>query len=110
VYEDHPLKVDAMALDLAKITELFLTPSSILVAALGVARTDPLKTGISGLGFVLSILWINCSRGATAGESSMRAKILEKLPVIFIFFWVFSTIVHALLWANPPSSASSLPQ
>jgi hypothetical protein len=50
-----------MNADLTKLVEIFLVPSSILVGALGVASTEPLKTGISMLGLVVSILWAICS-------------------------------------------------
>jgi hypothetical protein len=35
--------------EVAKVAELFLTPAAILVGALGVARTEGLKTGVSAL-------------------------------------------------------------
>src|SRR5262245_28387586 len=41
-----------------KLAELFLTPSSILIGAPGVARTEGLKFGISSIGILSSVLWI----------------------------------------------------
>jgi hypothetical protein len=46
--------------DVVKITEVFLTPASILVGALGVAQTEGLKTGISALALILTTLWEIC--------------------------------------------------
>ena len=94
-----PLETNTMTVDLKSITELFLTPSSILVGALGVARTEPLKTGISGLGLVASILWIVCSSEALEGDTTWRAWVLSRpLPILFIVCWAIATIVHAVLW------------
>jgi hypothetical protein len=46
--------------DVVKTTEVFLTPASILVGALGVAQTEGLKTGISALALILTTLWEIC--------------------------------------------------
>ena len=83
-------------LDVAKIANIFLVPNSILVAALGVARTEPLKTGVSILGFVVSGLWLVC--GMDAIGNSVREQVLAWLPTLFIGCWLLAGIVHARLW------------
>src|SRR6478735_7509965 len=50
--------------DLIKITEVFLVPSSFLVAALGTADTNPHRAGVSVLGLVISVFWLICAREA----------------------------------------------
>jgi hypothetical protein len=37
--------------------QMFLVPASILFTALGVARTEGLKTGISAIGIMMSGVW-----------------------------------------------------
>src|SRR5262245_52428267 len=79
------LETEAMAVELVPLTELFLTPSSILVGALGVARTEPLKTGISVLGLAASMLWIICSNDALVDDTTTRDFVLARLlPTLFI--------------------------
>lgn len=76
-----------MDADLTKLVEIFLVPSSILVGALGVASTEPLKTGISTLGFVVSILWAICGHDAfqtIQSNPSVRESVLACLPPLFI--------------------------
>jgi len=53
-----------------KVTAIFLTPPSILIGALGVARTEGLKTGISAIGMLSVWLWLKshlCIRDLYAG-------------------------------------------
>lgn len=98
--------------DLVKITEVFLIPSSFLVAALGTADTNPHRAGVSLIGLVVSILWWVCSREALAewaisdaetpaAARPRRMHILAWLPVIFTTGWVLSLIAHLLLWSRP---------
>ena len=94
--------------DLIKTTELFLIPSSFLVAALGTADTYPHKAAVSVLGLVVSVLWQLCTREAfseataTAEElrNSARIKILVWFPVIFVVGWLVSVVAH--LWLSGP--------
>ncbi|MFO0976119.1 MAG: hypothetical protein U0996_06945 [Planctomycetaceae bacterium] len=97
--------------DVVKITEVFLIPSSFLVAALGTADTNPHRAMVSLIGLVVSILWLICSREAvdeqypTGGSSECRApkriKIMSSLPVFFIVCWFLSIVAHLLLWSKP---------
>lgn len=97
--------------DLIKITEVFLVPSSFLVAALGTADTNPHRAGVSVLGLVISVLWWICSWEAFAerrpssaafrAAHSRRVRIMSWLPVFFAFGWLLSVVVHILLWSRP---------
>ena len=90
--------------DLVKVTEIFLVPSSFLVAALGTADTNPHRAMVSLLGFVISLLWLACSYDAsleTATGRSRRTNILLSLPVVFGAGWFCSTVAHLMLWNRP---------
>ncbi len=92
--------------DLIKVSEIFLVPSSFLVAALGTADTYPHKAAVSVLGLVVSVLWLVCSLEALPPRDparpppgrSRRIRILAWLPVIFILGWLVSVGVHGWLW------------
>lgn len=105
-------------LDLVKLTEIFLVPSSILVGALSVATTEPLKTGISALGFLAAVLWSVCNYDAMRQLNAaipLRGQVLAWLPVAFGACWLICTIIHAYWWRRPtdstpaPSPQKSLP-
>lgn len=83
-------------LDVVKATEIFLVPGSILVGALGVARTEGLKSGISALGLLLTVLWLVCIWGAYGAASTLpwRLTILLWMPVIFFVSWTISLRIH----------------
>lgn len=96
--------------DLIKISEIFLIPSSFLVAALGTADTNPHRAAISLLGFVISILWWIGTRDALRSlskqaegrqEHPQRTMILCTLPTVFLWGWLASAIVHGVLWNVP---------
>jgi hypothetical protein len=98
--------------DLIKVTEIFLIPSSFLVAALGAADTNLHRAAVSVLGLTVSILWWMCSREALAelhlqrSESgtatySRRILWLYGLAVVFLVGWILSTVVHFALWRQP---------
>lgn len=97
--------------DLTKITEVFLIPSSFLVAALGTADSNPHRAGASLLGLLISGLWWACSREAFAElkasdpgpgcTSSRRVRILHWLPVFFVAGWAASLVVHLVIWNQP---------
>jgi len=85
------------ALDVVKATEIFLIPGSILVGALGVARTEGLKSGISALGLLLTVLWLVCLWGAYGAASTpkpWRLTILLWMPAIFFVSWSISLRIH----------------
>jgi hypothetical protein len=97
--------------DLVKTTEIFLIPSSFLVAALGTADTNFHRAAVSAIGLIISILWWFCSREAFAelvssvnannGTHCTRTRILYWLPIVFVIGWLVSTIGHGLLWNRP---------
>lgn len=98
--------------DLIKVTEIFLVPSSFLVAALGTADTNPHRTSVSLIGLVVSWLWWVCSREALAekrstdaaagtASHSRRVRIMSWLPVFFVCCWAVSVVAHAILWNRP---------
>src|SRR5215207_9594645 len=95
--------------DLIKVSEIFMVPSSFLVAALGTADTNLHRTAVSALGLIVSVLWMICSREALAEAAAARVvagspphprrvRILVWLPGVFIFGWLISVVAHALLW------------
>jgi hypothetical protein len=94
--------------DLVKITEIFLIPSSFLVAALGTADTNPHRAGVSLMGLVVALLWWICShetfierKTAAVARHSRRVRIMSWLPLLFSFFWLLSMVAHLLLWSKP---------
>lgn len=101
--------------NLVKVTEIFLIPSSFLVAALGAADTNLHRALISVLGLVISILWWVCSIEAFSDHLSteltppqnvpkQRMRLLSKLSLVFVAGWLASTIVHFLVWNRPLGS------
>lgn len=98
--------------DIIKITEVFLIPSSFLVAALGTADTNLHRAAVSFLGFIISVLWWFCFREAllelnasviepTKVIPPTRIRILGWLPLIFAIGWSISLLGHATLWNQP---------
>lgn len=98
--------------DLIKTTEVFLVPSSFLVAALGTADTNLHRAAVSLIGFVVSAMWWISSREALAEWSSTqletamisyrrRIQIMSWLPIFFILCWLASLVVHLLLGNQP---------
>lgn len=98
--------------DLVKITEIFLVPSSFLVAALGTADTNLHRAAVSGLGLLISALWRMSSHEAQAdaeatgerdapGRLSRRQRILLHLPNVFLGGWAVSLVAHLALWNRP---------
>lgn len=98
--------------DLIKVTEIFLIPSSFLVAALGTADSNPHRAAVSALGLIVSSLWYLCSREAFASlpppelgvpdaRYPLRTRIMANLPLVFIWGWMLSLVAHAMLWNQP---------
>jgi hypothetical protein len=98
--------------DLIKVTEIFLIPSSFLVAALGTADTNLHRAAVSVLGLAVSLLWWMCSREALAelqrkrSESgtatrARRIQWLYGLALVFLTGWLLSTVVHFATWRQP---------
>lgn len=89
-----------------KVAEIFLVPSSFLVAALGAADTNPHRAMVSALGLTISVLWWTCSREAIAElddghRQKRRTKVLSSLSLIFLVGWLVSLIAHLMLWNHP---------
>lgn len=80
--------------DLIATCQMFLVPSSILFAAMGVGpTTEGLKTGISVVGFVTAFMW--CVQ--MIGWKELTA--LERfttvgLSLTFVAVWFVSASVH----------------
>jgi hypothetical protein len=97
--------------DVVKITEVFLIPSSFLVAALGTADTNLHRAAVSLVGLVVSVLWWISSwealadrrSGQAAAESvlSRRIRIMSWLPPFFVTCWAISVVCHLMLWSQP---------
>lgn len=101
--------------DLIKITEIFLVPSSFMVAALGTADTNLHRAAVSVVGLIISALWMVCSleamsdsrqpsNGVDAIAHPRRIRILCVLPVVFMVGWILSTVVHTMMWNRPLGS------
>ena len=96
-------------LNLVKVTEIFLVPSSFLVAALGTADTNPHRAGVSLLALIISVMWWVCTLEPRQGDGTPdpipgpthRVSLLRSLPIVFICGWLLSTIVHVYLWSQP---------
>ena len=98
--------------DLIKITEIFLVPSSFLVAALGTADTNLHRAAVSALGLIVSSMWYICSREAfeaipppdpdlPRSRHALRTRILTFLPQVFVWGWLLSFVVHISQWNKP---------
>ncbi|OYW15952.1 MAG: hypothetical protein B7Z55_14475 [Planctomycetales bacterium 12-60-4] len=97
--------------DLIKVTEIFLVPSSFLVAALGTADTNPHRAAVSLIGLIVSVMWWVCSRealsehaasGAAPAAHPRRTAMLSWLAIVFVVGWLASLIAHLILWTRPP--------
>lgn len=107
---EQPMSNSSPHPDLVKVTELFLVPSSFLVAALGTADTNLHRAAVSLLGLVANIFWIIAVRdayhsltaeGAKPDDIPVRTRILCWLPLAFCLGWTISLMVHLLLWNRP---------
>jgi hypothetical protein len=94
-----------MVPDIVKISELFLVPSSFLVAALGTADTNYHRAAVSLVGLIVSVLWQVCAREAfveavTAKPEVIRLariRVLAWFPLVFITGWAISVVIHLML-------------
>ena len=95
--------------DLVKISELFLIPSSFLVAALGTADTNWHRAAVSTLGLIISVLWLVCAREALVEVVTKqpevirisRIRVLGWFPLVFVAGWSFSVVLHLILAGQP---------
>jgi hypothetical protein len=94
-----------------KVTELFLIPSSFLVAALGTADTNIHRAAVSLLGLITCAMWLVAARDAFCQlgihqhaqrlQLPIRTRVLYWLPIVFIVGWSLSLVVHLMLWNSP---------
>jgi hypothetical protein len=98
--------------NLIKVTEIFLIPSSFLVAALGTADTNLHRAFVSLLGLIISFMWWLCSSEAygeikshhmefEATREPRRVRAMCRLAPIFGAGWLFSLNAHLYLWNRP---------
>jgi hypothetical protein len=85
---------------LLALTDIFLTSSVILIGGFTIARTEPLKTGLSLLGTAVTALWLICNYDAysTGGDSTRALIIAYVLPGLFFLCWGLAGFVHARRW------------
>ena len=108
-------------------TGIFLVPAGLLITALSVATTEPLKTLICAVGFLTACIWWVCVwqswlvirsltkaylkevadnpvevvvKAALIGPGILRPTDLlaRVLPAIFFLAWAAAAVVHAQLW------------
>lgn len=96
--------------DLIKVSEIFLIPSTFLVAALGTADTNLHRAAVSAVGLAVTIQWWIAAREAFAEvrpttadnpQPPRRVRVLCQLPIVFVIGWAISTVVHLYLWNRP---------
>lgn len=102
---------DSQDPDLVKVTEVFLVPSSFLVAALGTADTNTHRAIVSVVGLIVSAMWWLCSQEALAekrqlcesppGPLTNRTKMFVWMPIVFVVGWIVSLVGHLMLWNRP---------
>lgn len=99
-----------MVPDLIKITELFLIPSSFLVAALGAPDTNFYKAAVSVFGLAVSLLWFWRSREAQVAAAAAsppmtgnktRDLTLTCSPINLIVGWGIAVMAHLRLISQP---------
>jgi hypothetical protein len=96
--------------DLIKVSEIFLIPSTFLVAALGTADTNFHRAAVSVVGLVVTIQWWVAAREAFAEvvppstdgkRPPRRIRVLCQLPIVFILGWALSLVIHLYLCNQP---------
>jgi hypothetical protein len=93
--------------DLMKVTEIFLIPSSFMVAALGTADSNLHRAMVSAIGLLVSVFWYACSREALSEISvaeernSRRVTLLGWLSLVFLVSWLVSLVGHLVVWDKP---------
>ena len=88
--------MQTMTLDIA---QLFLVAVSILAVALADARTEPLKTGLSVVGALLSIGWGFCNIELLSWPPGGNVElVLSILPALVLLGWLIAVVVHGRRW------------
>jgi hypothetical protein len=79
---------------------MFLVPTTILFAALSVGLTHQLKTLLSGIGFLTSIVWLIqiCIWSDLVGSAKFSG---YALSIIFLTAWSIALAAHACWWIWP---------
>ena len=85
-----------MRAELITACQMFLVPSTILFAAIGLARTEGLKTGISVAGLVTAVMWLMLVLGWPK-LTTLETRTASGLAIVFLLVWLVSTIVHGML-------------
>lgn len=93
--------------DLIAACQMFLVPATILFAAIGIARTEPLKTLISALGAVFSLIWFARMYAWGALTAPDRNTALS-LAGTFFAASIISAVVHAMRWWRGESEIAKL--
>src|ERR1700741_3703912 len=88
--------------------QMFLVPASILFAAVGVAKTEPLKTLLSFLGAVTSGIWVfRISKWGGLGHYDYWSAL--GLAVLFLVSWIVASFTHLCLWTKGSFCTRLLP-
>jgi hypothetical protein len=85
--------------DLISACQMFLVPASILFTALGVAKTEGLKSGVSFLGVIISLLWLGTiyTWGGNPPAGRITAYILAST---FLAVAGISLVVHGMAFGR----------
>lgn len=82
---------------LTAMCQMFLFPASVLMTAIGVARTEGLKIGVSLIGLVLSSTWIyRVLDWPDLSTPDLRTALT--LASIFELISIIALVVHILEW------------
>lgn len=79
------------------VAEMFFIPIGLVLAALGGARTEPLKTAISAVGLVITTYWLVSLLGVEKPTTYFE-KSLHHIPCFLAVLWICSTLTHMYRW------------
>jgi succinate dehydrogenase/fumarate reductase cytochrome b subunit len=82
-----------MRTDLIAACEMFLVPSTIMFAALGIAGSEGLKTLVSAMGIVTSSIWWTTVNGWD-GLLAAEARPALWLSGLFVLAWTLCFFTH----------------
>ena len=83
------------------IANLYLIPSGVILAALGVSTTEPLKTAVSLVGLVLALFWGYSTLDVFPLASPTNFECtLAIMPWLAAFLWAVSLLVHIYRWCK----------
>lgn len=92
--------------DLIKVSEIFLIPSTFLVATLGKPDTNFHRAAVSAVGLVVTIQWWIAARedfaevipsSSDRKQPPRRIRVLCQLPIVFVVGWAVSLVAHLSL-------------